>query len=622
MLRKAEAEYWKEQFSKSNSSREFWQTVNKMKGKSKPSNIQALKNDVGELVTNDSEKVELLNNHFADVGKKLASTFPSEDDENCMTHITRVTPTCECFESDTTHLAHQIAVLNPYKSMGADEIAPRELRAANNSILRGLKLVIDKSFEESRFPQSWKTAKLKSAFKKGSNVERENYRPLSLLSIPSKIQEGQICKTVDKHLDMNGATTFYQWGFKKGKSTEGLLLLMTETWKKAIDKGWIVGVLLIDFRKAFDSVSHTIMKAKLQGFGFTGKAYRILESYLDDRQQFVELNGTRSGMRDVSYGVPQGSLLGPRLFSMYINDLPDHITKGDVYLFADDTTFYYVGQNIEEVVDSLNEIGIEIKQWCEKNRLTIHSDKSEVMIITRQDFVGPLRPVKIGDSIIKYKNSVTSLGVTIDKHLKWDQQIKKVAKSYRAKMSQFRRMTYLPIAIQEEIYFKTVIAAVTYGIAVWGTCSQALMSQLERIHARAAKLIHKLPKNISDEDALLNANWDRLDYIYKRRMLTIMHKVCHGDCPEDFKQLFDKRCGRYARKNSLVVPRVATEQGRMSARFRGPNLWNQLPETLRSSYNQETFKRNIKMAKSAIKATSFQKEASLITFKQQDFIYY
>ena len=258
------------------------------------------------------------------------------------------------------------------------------------------------------------------------------------------------------------------------------------------------------------------MKTKLQGFGFTGKAYRMLESYLDDRQQFLELNGTRSGTRDVSYGVPQGSLLGPRLFSMYINDLPDHITKGDVYL-----------------KDKLNEIGIEIKQWCEKNRLTIHSDKSEVMIITRQDFVGPLRPVRIGDNIIKYKNSVTSFGVTIDNHLKWDQQIKKVAKSYRAKMSQFRRMTYLPIATQEEIYFNTVIAAVTYGIAVWGTCSQALMSQLERIHARAAKLIHKLPKNISDEKALLNVNWDRLDYIYKRRMLTIMHKVCHDDYPDD-----------------------------------------------------------------------------------------
>ena len=273
-------------------------------------------------------------------------------------------------------------------------------------------------------------------------------------------------------------------------------------------------------------------------------------------------------------------------------------------------------------MDKLNEIGIEIKQWCEKNRLTIHSDKSEVMIITRQDFVGPLRPVRIGDNIIKYKNSVTSLGVTIDNHLKWDQQIKKVAKSYRAKMSQFRRMTYLPIATEEEIYFKTVIAAVTYGIVVWGTCSQVLMSQLERIHARAAKLIHKLPKNISDEKALLNANWDSLDYIYKRRMLTIMHKVCHDDCPEDFKQLFDKSCGRYARNNSLVVPRVPTEQGRMSARVRGPNLWNQLPETLRSSHNQETFKRNIKMAKAAIKTSSFQKEASLTTFKQQDFIYH
>ena len=112
-------------------------------------------------------------------------------------------------------MAHQIAVLNPDESMGVDEIAPRELKAASHSILRGLKLVIDMSFGESRFSQLWKTAKLKSAFKKGSNVERQNCRPLSLLSIPSKKQEGQICKTVDKHLDMNGAITPYQWGFKR-----------------------------------------------------------------------------------------------------------------------------------------------------------------------------------------------------------------------------------------------------------------------------------------------------------------------------------------------------------------------------------------------------------------------
>eukprot|EP00794_Sanderia_malayensis_P004136 gene4136-4689_t len=236
MLRKAEAEYWKDQFNKSNSSREFWQIVNKMKGKSKTNNIQALKNDDGDLVTEDSEKAELLNNHFADVGKKLASNFSNQNDDNFIKHISRVTPTCESFKSDIVYLAHQVTTLNPHKSMGADEIAPREVKAANHSILEGLKIVIDKSFEDSKFPQAWKIAKLKSAFKKGSNVERENYRPLSLLSVPSKIQEGQICKTVDRHLDLHGATTPYQWGFKKGKSTEELLLLMTETWKKALDK--------------------------------------------------------------------------------------------------------------------------------------------------------------------------------------------------------------------------------------------------------------------------------------------------------------------------------------------------------------------------------------------------
>ena len=139
------------------------------------------------------------------------------------------------------------------------------------------------------------------------------------------------------------------------------------------------------------------------------------------------------------------------------------------------------------------------------------------MIITRQDFIGPLRPVVIGNEIIKYVRKATSLGIEIDNHLRWESQVKKVTKSFSAKVSQLRRMSYLPIKVKERIYFKPIISTNTYGIIVWGTCSPSLMTDIERIHARAAKIIHRLPKHISNEDALEAEKWDKIEYILQKK---------------------------------------------------------------------------------------------------------
>ena len=132
-------------------------------------------------------------------------------------------------------------------------------------------------------------------------------------------------------------------------------------------------------------------------------------------------------------------------------------------------------------------------------------------MITRQNFIGPLRPVMIGNEIIKYVRKATSLGIEIANHLGWDSQVKKVTKSFSAKVGQLRRMSHLPIKVKEEIYFKTIISTLTYGIIVWGTCSSSLMKDIERIHVRAGKIIHRLPKHISDEDALEAARWDKIE---------------------------------------------------------------------------------------------------------------
>ena len=268
---------------------------------------------------------------------------------------------------------------------------------------------------------------------------------------------------------------------------------------------------------------------------------------------------------------PQGSLLGPKLVSIYINDLQENVCKGQVYLFADDRTFYYVGHSTEEVTDTLNVIGNDEDNWCQKNKLSIHNGKSEVLIMTAQEFVGPLKPIMIGKDIIDYVQSSKCLGVTADNHLYWNLHIDGVPESFRTKVSQLRRMSYLPATVREEVYFKTIISSVTYRMAGWGTWSPAPMTEIEKTHVRAARLIHNLPSNISNENVLATVSWDPLDYIYKRKILTLVQKPYHGD-EGPAKSHVTKDVKRYAKSDMLlIIPRASSEKGSKCQVYR--TLW-------------------------------------------------
>ena len=211
----------------------------------------------------------------------------------------------------------------------------------------------------------------------------------------------------------------------------------------------VVGVLLVDFRKAFDTVDHMILQQKLQAVGISGNLYDLLVDYLSNRHQFK--------MRIVEYGVPQGSLLGPRLFKIFVNDLPGSIKEGWIFLFADDTTIYYISDDVESVADSLNRIASELYQWCNKNKLTVNTDKTEAMLITAKPFVSSLRELSFGKDNIKFVNVSRSFGVFMDSQSKWDKQVDMVAKSYSSKLSQLKRLRYLPKSVLEKIYYQYIL---------------------------------------------------------------------------------------------------------------------------------------------------------------------
>ena len=180
------------------------------------------------------------------------------------------------------------------------------------------------------------------------------------------------------------------------------MLHLIEKWKAALEEGKYIGVLFIDFKKAFDSISHETLDLKLQACGVSGHLHRLIMSYLKSREQYVEINCKRSDHHKVKHGVPQGSLLGPRLFNIDVFDLPEVPSKGELEMIADDTEHYVIGNTVDEIAVIIEDVLHEVNEWCKQNCLTIHPDKTEVMIISRGPIIGPLKPIKLKDHIVRY----------------------------------------------------------------------------------------------------------------------------------------------------------------------------------------------------------------------------
>ena len=343
VMKKAEARYWKKQFDEAESPQDFWKIVNKTRKKKISTRVSPLRQEKEPIKTNDKEKAELLNNFFVNIGKELADKLPSST-ENKHSLIYRVTPVMKDVQVSHEKMTKHIKKVKSEKSSGPDNVMSRDISILGNSLNEGLDYVSISSISSSEYPDIWKLAKVKSAFKKGEHIQVENYRTLSMLSIPGKLLEVQICEALDEHLKNQKLLSDNQWGFRKRRSAEGLLLKLTERWKLAVDSGLTLGVVFIDFQKAFDTISHEILAFKLQALGITGNAFELIISYLNNKHQYTELNGQKSETKAVKYGVPQGSLLGPRLFGVQVNDMPESIDEGELSLFANDKSTYYFGK--------------------------------------------------------------------------------------------------------------------------------------------------------------------------------------------------------------------------------------------------------------------------------------
>ena len=314
-----------------------------------------------------------MNNFFSTVGKSLASKLPSFK-ESCWTHIYQVTPTVSTINLDDSKFEKAfISTVKVGKASGPDGISSMDLKFCEDESICSLQNVIKKSAECLKFPKSWKVTKVSCIYKKDTKNNCSNYRPISLLSIPSNVFERYLCSTICDHIESHNLLySCHQWGFRKNHFTEDLLIRQSETWYKALGEGKCIAVLFIDYQKAFDSVSHSTVLLKLAALRISGDLLELIKDYLTNRKEFTIVNGCKSSDAEIEYGVgPQGSILGPVSFSASVNDLPQKSgnRSGETNLFADDSTAFEIVSNVDDALSKISGSAKNIEAYSLSDRL-------------------------------------------------------------------------------------------------------------------------------------------------------------------------------------------------------------------------------------------------------------
>ena len=343
--------------------------------------------------------------------------------------------------------------------------------------------------------------------------------------------------------------------------------------------GKFVAVAFIDFRKAFDSVPHATLIMKLERhFGIKGSTLAWLESYLTGRKQFTVLNGVKSDLLPVSMGIPQGSVLGPTLFTLFTNDLSPFVRSGSLYMFADDTTVFCIGNTADEAIVKLNRALQEVYDWCGGNQFTPHPGKTEAMLFCRGNPMGPIAPVFLGDSCIKWVTKARVLGLTVDHKLTWDAHLMDVKKSFANKLDLLKRSRFLPKSVLRDFYFKVILPSVKYGLVLWGACCNSnLRDSIERLHCRASRIIFNLPRDMPSIEVLAYDRWPTISFYYKIDIFKIFSKAHNESLPELLSNnIYTERRNGYSLRGGdcLSVPRFETRFMKDSLAYRGTVLWN------------------------------------------------
>ena len=551
----------------------------------------------GKIIDDKCEVSNIFNSYFNCICDKLldknkiSSNAKSRGTPLSTKHVFKFKEITENF------ILNELKSLDQNKGYGIDEMHPRLLKTAAELIAKPLASIFNCSVKSGKLPADFKIAKIIPIHKSGTKTDPSNYRPISVLSTVSKIFEKGIHSQLYNYLKEHNLLAQCQSGFRPLHSTHTSLLDVTEYLLANMNSGHMTGAIFLDLRKAFDVIPHDKLLEKLQRFGIRGKEYLWFHSYIIERKQCVSIDGTISNFLTMKSGVPQGSTLGPLLFTMFINDLCtiQFSTSTKLSLYADDTVIFIRGKSVQGIEASLQNQFNLIVDWMNVNDMFINVDKTKIMLFGSRNKIKNKKINIICDKhSLETVSTMKYLGVILDPYLNWSNHVDYIVKKISKTHACLRRIkSYVNQKNLINLYFSLIVPYLDYCCTVWGNKTRTSTQRLQRCQNKYARLVLNADKYTPSSSLLKTLHWQSIQQRIKYQQCIMVYKILNDKVPPYLTPLISNRPvfyhTRYAINSPLFVPTPRTEYMRTAFSYQGSVIFNSLPLALQTCPSLETF---------------------------------
>lgn len=520
-----------------NNSKETWKHINSILNRKQQTNNDITKlTDNGTTTTSPEIIAENLNSFFTHIGQNTADAIPTTnvDFKTYLSH--HEAPPFNFHTIDHTETDEIIRSLKPKYSTGQDNISTIVTKALRQELIHPITTIANQMLTTSIFPHKLKIAKVKPLHKKGNKDICNNYRPISLLPTMSKILEKVILKQMDCHFTTHHLLYNSQYGFRKNRSTEHALIELTDRILTNMDKNITPTSIFLDLSKAFDSLNHNILLHKLSHYGIRNKSLELCTNYLQNRQQYVQLQNTASQTQDITIGVPQGSILGPFFFLIYVNDISNSSKFLNFITYADDTTLLSTVNPTTHNTTTINNELNKVFTWLNTNKLSLNIGKTKTMTFHTPHRQLTPPTLNINDIPIEHTTEFNFLGIILDTHMNWKAHINKISSKISQTCGALNKLkNILPQQAKLYIYTALIQPHLTYGILSWGFSPHT--KTITQIQKRALRTIpHNTKYNAHTDQIFKKHNLLKLEDLRKYFVFKLYYKYCNGMLPEYFMQ--------------------------------------------------------------------------------------
>ena len=604
--------HYKNVFTENSRNSSFvWRTVNEILSQGNSPSQSPRIVDNGVLLSDNKAIASAFNTHFTSLVDNYRQSVHIEPDFSLIEAwvAKQMDPDPVTFEIppiSCSFVLDQLSSLDINKTEGNDNISPKLLQIGAASIADSITKMFNLSILNGSFPNCFKCARVVPIHKSGSKQMLNNYRPISILPALSKILERHVYKSFYDYLQTNKLLISSQSGFRQYHSCHTALLKLTDQLLHNIDLGLYNGLMFLDLCKAFDLVDHEILIRKLSIYGVTGSSLEWFRSYLTDRSQFTSYLGEKSNTLPIVCGVPQGSILGPLLFLIFINDLPLCLDICNLDMFADDQTLCVSGESINEVEMTIQNDVLPISTWVSNNAMSINTTKTKSMVVASNPKINNFKDsnatlnVCINNCDISNVFSHNLLGMEIDSTLSWNNHVNNLCKKLSMRIGVLQKLRPLtPHSVLILVYNATFLSVFDYCCTVWGNTTKNNLQRIYKLQKRAARVILGVDLTVATRTLFSRLHWLPIDLRIDYFIAVMTFKILHGLAPDylnQFRYISDVSDvnTRGSSNRNLYAPNFKTAAGQRSFIYRATTIWNDLPITIRNVETLPQFKSQLR----------------------------